>query len=829
MSKSNIGEPFILATYTSTIRGNYIQRKPGVYATVSRKSSSDDHVTVAVQADGVHVLDVSSLHPVISHTMGPATFFACPPLTLRATSSTVSTTYAVIAASSELSSPEEGGRTLWVWKDDSSLRAKEKQEPKRSKIVLPPQQTAHAIFSSTELPGRIVVLSTTGNVSVIDADSLEVKCTSKTTESSSSSNATSVIQSFLISSSQCSFFNSQNGAVLIVASSGPPKTTQLRMWIIDQGDSILDKGGYTIPLETEQICSVSCSPSGCSTVLTVDGSWYSYQLSSSNEPEFFTSPPTQLSPPLALAGLSFLPTPNSLAPVNNRFSVSTLALTSSHVLLAGISSLSQEIVLLLWDLQFSVLLASNTHHMPSSLSSFPLHIQLILGPQTVTKTRTQVTGQALLIISSLPRKEENEKAGTEYKSTTKIFVVPYTVPSTSTVSAALGLGGASENWLRGSDEQYSSVKPTAAETSRAKLLSTIRSAVEGGQGQAATAAFMKWASQDIDPDPKPVDPPAPSRLQYNFVKELLDIVLLIRIQPKSNSTTSNGYSPEIVRYLLDNRVVCSAMIDAPGALLGALRARNDWNSIELAFGTVLDLKESEIIESLQFIISQHRRSAVQSSVSGIPSDDAMQIDAPTIASSATISLPTFLNLTITYPTSRAPLVSAVRKQLRDAEDLTVLLEILAKWLTRRATMDEKFFPGKKDLKKTEHGVWTVVGRTVETRKRKKLEEVPPLDKIIDFIQIILDASFPSLLQHKRAHQVLQRINAQLNPEIGFANMLECLRGPLEPFAIAQSKAISESQVPEKEKEKERQKMDWRQRKKRFDGDVGVYQLEELVL
>jgi len=45
----------------------------------------------------------------------------------------VSTTYAVIAASSELSSPEEGGRVLWVWQDDGSLRAKEKQ---KSKIVV---------------------------------------------------------------------------------------------------------------------------------------------------------------------------------------------------------------------------------------------------------------------------------------------------------------------------------------------------------------------------------------------------------------------------------------------------------------------------------------------------------------------------------------------------------------------------------------------------------------------------------------------------------------------------------------------------------------------
>ena len=68
--------------------------------------------------------------------MGPATSFACPPLTLRATSSSVSTTYAMIAASSEFSSPEESGRVMWVWHDDSSLKANEKQKLKRSKLVV---------------------------------------------------------------------------------------------------------------------------------------------------------------------------------------------------------------------------------------------------------------------------------------------------------------------------------------------------------------------------------------------------------------------------------------------------------------------------------------------------------------------------------------------------------------------------------------------------------------------------------------------------------------------------------------------------------------------
>ena len=108
----------------------------------------------------------------------------------------------------------------------------------------------------------------------------------------------------------------------------------------------------------------------------------------------------------------------------------------------------------------------------------------------------------------------------------------------------------------------------------------------------------------------------------------------------------------------------------------------------------------------------------------------MQIDTPAVVTTTVVPLSTFLNLSITYPTSRAPLVSAVRKQLRDPEDLTILLEILDKWLTQRTEMDEKLFPEKKDLKKTEYGVWTIVDiNSAKKGDKKKLEEVPTLDKV----------------------------------------------------------------------------------------------------
>lgn len=61
MSPSNIREPFVLATYISTLRGHVLDKAlVGAYASVHQRSNnSNEYVTVAAQADAVHILDVS--------------------------------------------------------------------------------------------------------------------------------------------------------------------------------------------------------------------------------------------------------------------------------------------------------------------------------------------------------------------------------------------------------------------------------------------------------------------------------------------------------------------------------------------------------------------------------------------------------------------------------------------------------------------------------------------------------------------------------------------------------------------------------------------------
>lgn len=277
----------------------------------------------------------------------------------------------------------------------------------------------------------------------------------------------------------------------------------------------------------------------------LDGTLSSYRLSLDKV--------SDLSAPLHLTGFSFISSASKLP-------VSLLALTSSHVLLAAVAA--REITILFWDVQFSVLLASHTLSVPSVLSASTLHIRLVQGVQNKSKDHTQVLGQAILILSS---------DTADNKTTSLLLVVPYSVPTVSTIAGAMGRGSAGKKWLRNVTEQGdSSVNQSAEEVARAKMLATIRTAMQAGRPQAAVAAFMKWAPLKEDA--------TPASLDYNFVKELLHTVLqLPPAETKAAVAASDvAYAPDVVQYLLEMRVVASAMVSTPGGLLGALRARNDW-------------------------------------------------------------------------------------------------------------------------------------------------------------------------------------------------------------------------------------------------------------
>ena len=125
------------------------------------------------------------------------------------------------------------------------------------------------------------------------------------------------------------------------------------------------------------------------------------------------------------------------------------------------------------------------------------------------------------------------------------------------------------------------------------------------------------------------------------------------------------------------------------------------------------------METLQTVVSRHRQTTAAAR-------DAMDVDSPPSSGDAVPALPVFLHQVLNYPTSRGPLVIAFRTYMKEAEDMTAVLEVLNTWLLRRSKMDERLLPSKKDLRKTEQGVWVVAGRKGDKDKK---EDIPSLEKV----------------------------------------------------------------------------------------------------
>jgi len=74
------------------------------------------------------------MHAIVSHTLGPSTFFVAPAVT-RFDDSDATTSYAVMQSAPDGTGSNERRRTVWRWRDHQSRRPDEPAEPKHSVVV----------------------------------------------------------------------------------------------------------------------------------------------------------------------------------------------------------------------------------------------------------------------------------------------------------------------------------------------------------------------------------------------------------------------------------------------------------------------------------------------------------------------------------------------------------------------------------------------------------------------------------------------------------------------------------------------------------------------
>lgn len=195
-----------------------------------------------------------------------------------------------------------------------------------------------------------------------------------------------------------------------------------------------------------------------------------------------------LSPLLDIINLTSL---SAIAPASHhgtsqksQTEISLLSLGSSFVLLAGITRTpARDIVILLWDLQYSVVLSSHTLPIPSALTQADkkgLSLELVGAGTT----------QAILVLtpSNNPLKGKSSDTTSSLRST--VLVVPFTTPLTSTIAGAMGRASGSAKWIF-QDESLVS-QPSELDDSQISLLQTMRTTVDQNRPEGASTAFFEW-------------------------------------------------------------------------------------------------------------------------------------------------------------------------------------------------------------------------------------------------------------------------------------------------------------------------------------------------
>ncbi|KAJ3992530.1 hypothetical protein F5050DRAFT_1579367 [Lentinula boryana] len=785
--EASVGEPFLLSSYTTSKKASKLSKSyrelPNIHASHYKAGrSSEGYVTVAAQGDGVHVLDLTTLHPIISHTLGPATTFACPPVTRSQLQSAnhVCTTYAAISSSPDIPENEQN-RAIWMWKEDLSSSVADRAAQKKKAITLP-----HQIFRLyIEEDHHLLVTSPQGDVTVL-RDDLQIQATHTSNSE--------VMNTFVFLGNKCTFLPARSSpppATVVVSLVSSNPNVRIQILAIDQEDQFHELGDIELPIKSQAFCDVSFNETGFFSVLLKNGIWQSFILKPTDDSLYLNTLEN-----IQLTSLSFITSSNGAE-------TSVISLGSSHVLLAGLtgSASNREVVLLFWDLSFSVLLASRTLALPPNLTG---------GNVSVTLVDALSSSNVLLLLSPTSLTSDRRQSQSQSPSVSSVWVIPVTVPPNSSIANALGRAAAAAPWLvtgHPPDDLHDAEKT--------KLLKEMRSAIDRNQPENANVVFFEWEKRAVPEDSSSKDKLVRSIFLiygYNFTKEILNIVL----QPSKPLKTV--YSSKIVLHLLEKKVVSTGMLEA--GILPMLRLRNDWKSICLALTRVPDLHEVEIVECLCFVLARHRHALRAASL------DTMQVDSAPSLDDDTPTLHTFLSLVLRYSFSLIPLRVAFRRYLSDADDVVCLLEILDAWIGQWAGRDARLLPSNKIIKKNKFGIYVM-----KLDSKESQPDIPSMLQITTFLQCLIDTSFLNLIQTPSAYRILRRIQSHIDPEIKYIDQTEQLRGPLELFAKAQAKAIKEAKAA-----KEGVKVppsDRRQRKKLLQEQagaaIGLYRLEELTL
>jgi hypothetical protein len=152
------------------------------------------------------------------------------------------------------------------------------------------------------------------------------------------------------------------------------------------------------------------------------------------------------------------------------------------MLAATTGSHTPEIAIQLWDLRYSVILASHLAPLPSTFAE-----NKHSTPRLTLEEAT--SSQAILVLDAIDVKTD------QTPSPSSVMIVPFSCPISSTIANALGLAAASAIWIESSANSGTLPKPKYG-TSETKVVSAMQAAMEKNSPQAANKAFFEWEKRE---------------------------------------------------------------------------------------------------------------------------------------------------------------------------------------------------------------------------------------------------------------------------------------------------------------------------------------------
>ncbi|KAG8890517.1 hypothetical protein FRB98_007864 [Tulasnella sp. 332] len=676
-------------------------------------------------------MPVTTSHAVSSFTLGPNTSFACPAVTRnsKGKGKSLRETYVVVEHSAEVEQGFEG-RTLWAW-STSFERATETPSPEKMTSVFPSR--IFEVHAPPWLSPLVILVFSSGDISAVRRDNLNLveDYTNKSLDHTSM-----VLKSFVFSEMACCKGTAANVAAVVVTvatSSGSGALSMTLSAFHDDGRLDVDASGVVgLPDITKEL---SRSAEG---TLLIAQTAASFQLDSA---KFFRRAHVP-SDPLA-AGSHGASKPSTM---------SLLHINTSQVLLASLTK-SADLQLLLWDINYQVLLASRSMQLPksskSSMASERATVQLLHAtPTHVLVSLSYTTKSPEAIQTSLTRASADLLQST-------MLLVPFAAPPASSILGVLGRAAIGEEWLA----PLRVIGQELISRAEQECLDEMDVALKEGIAAANTTleAFVK--SHDSISD--------------DFLKTSCKRLTAAPMGAVRLTSLENCLEKQLLR---------QNYASGEHGMLGFFLDCKDWRSVSMAIQRLPDISEDTLVKVLKAVTVEH---ISQCSMGGIESD-VMTIEVPkpeTVTSYAgdrpfrgPPTLEKFVGQFLRAPSSPGPLRAALKKHL-DIEQVTAILIVLEKFIGREFAAawagDGKPGMGKKQRAKLASG---------------RIEALQPPDQLsssIALVQNLLDTFLLLLLQHPPAHKILAALTAHLNREMDFHHtVVEELRGPLTMFARA---------------------------------------------